>query len=107
MIAYRHHLFYDKLVQGKVLCSRALLEKDYAKKFIHKKYDHFKEQLDKQDQVHHYSASPTSRFNTTAKKGKAPKNLIEEVNPLDEQEQDLVKFGLNFKSTIKSSIISQ
>jgi hypothetical protein len=46
MIAYRHHLFYDKLVQGKVLCSRALLERDYAKKFIHKKYDHFKEQLD-------------------------------------------------------------
>jgi len=39
MIAYRHHLYYDKLVQGKVICSRALLEKDYVKKHIIKKYD--------------------------------------------------------------------
>ena len=46
MIAYRHHLFYDKLSQGKVLCSRALLERDYAKKFIVKKIDYFREQLD-------------------------------------------------------------
>jgi hypothetical protein len=46
MIAYRHHLFYDKVAQGKVLCSRALLEKDYIRKFINKKFEHFKEQLD-------------------------------------------------------------
>jgi hypothetical protein len=39
IIAYRHHLYYDKLVQGKVICSRALLEKDYVKKHIVKKYD--------------------------------------------------------------------
>ena len=39
MIAYRHHLPYDKVVAGKVLCSRALLEKEYIKKFINKKYD--------------------------------------------------------------------
>lgn len=39
MIAYRHHLYYDKVVAGKVLCARALLEKDYIKKFINKKFE--------------------------------------------------------------------
>jgi hypothetical protein len=46
MIAYRHHLPYDKIVAGKVLCARALLEKEYIKKFINKKYEDFKEQLE-------------------------------------------------------------
>jgi hypothetical protein len=45
MIAYRHHLPYDKVVAGKVLCSRALLEKEYIKKFINKKYDYFRDLL--------------------------------------------------------------
>jgi hypothetical protein len=45
MIAYRHHLPYDKVVAGKVLCSRALLEKEYIKKFINKKLDYFNDQL--------------------------------------------------------------
>lgn len=34
MIPYRHHIVHNKLGQGKVLCSRALLEKDFTKKYI-------------------------------------------------------------------------
>ncbi|CDW82617.1 UNKNOWN [Stylonychia lemnae] len=45
LFAFRHHIHYDKLVQGKCFCARTLLEKDYVRKFIEREYDDFKTQL--------------------------------------------------------------
>lgn len=45
MIPYRHHLFHTKLTKGKVLCSRALIEKESAKKYIQTKFNYFKHKL--------------------------------------------------------------
>ena len=55
LLAFRHHITYDKLVQGKCFCARTLLEKDYIKKFIDREYDEFKLQLASDfDQVRNY-----------------------------------------------------
>ena len=42
LVAFRHHIAYDKLVQGKCFCARALLEKDYVRKYIEREIDDFR-----------------------------------------------------------------
>jgi hypothetical protein len=97
MIAYRHHLFYDKLTQGKVLCSRALLEKDYAKKFIHKKFDHFKDQLEL-DAVR----APSKLNHTSPKALRRRDRGFDSGQVLSEEEEEALALGQKTMQELRS-----
>ena len=45
LVAYRHHILYDKLVPGKSFASRALLERDMVKKHIEREHGRYRQLL--------------------------------------------------------------